>query len=82
MPKTLVTGIHGVEDPTKAGLVFVVAKGAKGAKEAGHEVAIALVGDGVIVMKSAVRDSIVPVGLPPLKELFAFAVGNKIPVYV
>ena len=76
MPKTLVTGTHGVEDPTKAGLVFVVAK------EAGHEVAIALVGDGVIVMKSAVRDSIVPVGLPPLKELFAFAVGNKIPVFV
>ena len=79
MPKTLVTGTHGVEDPTKAGLVFVVAKGAK---EAGHEVAIALVGDGVIVMKSAVRDSIVPVGLPPLKELFAFAVGNKVPVFV
>ena len=79
MPKTLVTGMHGVEDPTKAGLTFVVAKGAK---EAGHDVAIALVGDSVIVMKSAVRDNIVPVGLPPLKELFAFAVDNKIPVYV
>ena len=79
MPKTLVAGMHGVEDPTKAGLTFVVAKGAK---EAGHDVAIALVGDSVIVMKSAVRDNIVPVGLPPLKELFAFAVDNKIPVYV
>ncbi len=79
MAKILFTGVHGVEDPTKAGLTFVAAKGAK---ESGHEVSVALLGDGVIVMKSEIRNSILPVGLPALKELFQFAVDNKIPVYV
>ena len=79
MAKILFTGLHGVEDPTKAGLTFVAAKGAK---EAGHEVSIGLLGDGVILMKSVIRDSVQPVGLPSLKELFQFAADNKLPVYV
>ena len=79
MAKILITGVHGVEDPTKAGMTFVVAKGAK---EAGHDVTIGLVGDGTIVMKSAIREGIVPVGLSPLKELFQFSVDNKIPIFV
>ena len=79
MAKILITGVHGVEDPTKAGLAFIAAKGAK---EAGHDVTISLLGDGAILMKSAIRDSIVPVGLPPLKELFQFSVDNKVPIFV
>ena len=79
MAKILITVVHGVEDPTKAGLTFLAAKGAK---EAGHDVTISLLGDGVIVMKSTIRDSIVPVGLPPLKELVQFSVDNKIPIFV
>lgn len=79
MAKVLFAGLHGVEDPTKAGLVFLAAKGAK---EAGNDVAVALLGDGTILLKQAIRDTIVPVGLPPLRELFQFTVDNKIPVYV
>ena len=77
--KILITGTHGVEDPTKAGLTFIVAKGAK---EAGHDVTISLLGDATILMKSAVRDNIVPVGLSPLKELFQFSVDNKMPIFI
>jgi len=33
-------------------------------------------------MKQAIRESIFPVGLPALKELFQFAVEHNIPVYV
>jgi len=79
MAKILFTGTHGAEDPTKAGLNFVAAKGAK---EAGHEVAVTLLGDSTLLMKQAIRDSVIPVGLPPLKELFQFTIDNKIPVYI
>ena len=79
MARILVTATHGVEDPTKAGLPFLTAKAAK---ETGHEVSIGLVGDGAILIQSAVRDSILPVAFPPLKELFQFVIDNKIPVFV
>ena len=48
MARLLYVGSHGVEDPTRAGLLFV---GANGAKEAGHSPLIALVGDAVLLMK-------------------------------
>ncbi len=79
MAKILITSTHGSEDPTRAGLPFVVAKGAV---EGGHQVSVAVVGDGTLLMKQAIRESIFPVGLPPLKELFQFAVEHNIPVYV
>ena len=69
MSKILITSTHGSEDPTRAGLPFVVAKGAV---EGGHQVSPALVGEGALVMKQPIRESILPVGLPPLKDLFQF----------
>jgi len=79
MAKILITATHGSEDPTRAGLAFVLAKGAV---EGGNQVSLALVGDGALLMKQPIRESIVPVGLPPMKELFQFAVDHKVPVYV
>ncbi len=79
MARLLFAGLHGVEDPTKAGLVFLAAKGAS---EGGHDVAVALLGDGSILMNKSIRESVMPVGLPPLKELFQFAVDHRIPVFV
>ncbi len=79
MAKILITATHGSEDPTRAGLPFVVAKGAV---EGGHQVSVALLGEGALLMKQPIRESILPVGLPPLKELFQFAVEHDIPVYV
>ena len=55
---------------------------ADGALQAGHEAAIILLGDAVVVMNDAVADSVQGVGLPPLKDLVAKAIENKIPIYV
>ena len=54
---------------------------AKGAKEAGHEVEIALQGDAVVLFNETVAENVQPGGLPALKELIAFAGSNGIPVY-
>ncbi len=76
--KFLYIGSFGSEDPTRAGLTFVMAKGAK---EAGHDVEIALQGDAVVLFNEAVAANVQPMGLPSLKELLAFTRTNKIPVY-
>ena len=73
-----VTGTSGSEDPTKASLVFVHAKGAK---EAGHEVSISLLGDSVVLLNPTVAKNIQGVGLPPLTELISYAKENGIAVY-
>ena len=79
MAKQLFIGTNGSEDPTKATLPFLLADGAV---QAGHEAAIILVGDSVVLMNDAVVDSVQGVGLPPLKDLVAKAISNKVPIYV
>ncbi len=78
MARILIISTHGSEDPTRAGLAFFLAKGAV---EAGHKPEIVLAGDASVLARKVVADSIVPVGIPALKELAQFAVDNKIPVY-
>ena len=51
--KFLYIGSFGSEDPTRAGLSFVMAKGAK---EAGHDVEVALQGDAVVLSNEAVAE--------------------------
>lgn len=79
MAKLLITGTHGAEDPTRASMPFHIAKGAK---EAGYDVEIVLANDAPVVLKDAVRDSLLGVGMPSLKELFQFAIDNQVRVYV
>jgi uncharacterized protein involved in oxidation of intracellular sulfur len=76
--KFLYIATHGSEDPTRASLPFMMAKGAK---EAGHDVEVALMGDSVIVFNETIASSVQGVGLPSLRELMQFARDNKIPVY-
>ena len=76
--KFLYSGTHGSEDPTRASLLFLQAKGAK---EAGHDVKIALAGDSVVLFHPTVAENVHGVGVPPLKELLAFAKDNQIPVF-
>ena len=73
-----VTGTSGSENPTKATLIFLHAKGAK---EAGHDVSISLLGDAVVLLNPTIAKSIHGVGLPPLTELISYAKENGIPVY-
>lgn len=79
MAKLLLTGTHGPDDPTRATMPFHMAKGAI---EAGHEVSISLMVDAPFVLKNELRDAIVGVATPPLKDLFQFAVERGVRVYV
>ena len=79
MAKLLITGTHGTDDPTRASMPFHLAKGAK---ESGCDVEINLAIDAPLIMKDGVRNAVQGVGMPPLAELFQFAVDNKIHVYV
>ena len=79
MARELFIGLHGSEDPTKATFPFLLASGAL---DAGHEPAIILSGDAVVLMNDAVTDSVQGMGFPPLKDLFAKIVENEVPIYV
>ena len=79
MASELFIGLHGSEDPTKATFPFLMANGAL---DAGHQTAIVLLGDAVVLMNNTVADSVHGVGFPPLKELIAKVVAAKVPIYI
>jgi predicted peroxiredoxin len=79
MGKILSVATHASDDPTKSTLAFMTAIGAIGA---GKEVSIALVGEGVYLVKEAVAKSVHGVGFPPMPELIEKVTKGKIPVYV
>ncbi len=79
MAKIFFMGSNGSENPTKSVFPFILANGAV---EAGQTAEISLFGDAVVLMKDAVANSVVPVGWPPLKEILATTIKNKIPIYV
>ncbi len=79
MAKILYMGTNGSENPTKSVFPFILANGAV---EAGHDAEISMFGDAVVLMKDVIANSVVPVGWPPLKDILATTIGNKIPIYV
>ncbi|MBI2359662.1 MAG: DsrE family protein [Deltaproteobacteria bacterium] len=78
MARILIISTHGSEDPTRAGVAFVLAKGAV---EAGHKPEVLLAGDASVLARKVVADSVLPMGLPPLRDLMQFAMDNQVPVY-
>jgi predicted peroxiredoxin len=79
MASELFIGLHGSEDPTKATLPFLMANGAL---DAGHQTAIILIGDAVVLMNNTMADNVQGVGFPPLRELMAKVVAAKVPIYI
>lgn len=79
MAKILLLSTQGSENPTRATLPWLLAKGAV---EAGHEPRIVLSGDAAILAHRAVAESVQGVGLPPLRELIAHALEKKVAVFV
>jgi predicted peroxiredoxin len=79
MAKLIYIGSHGGEDPTRAGLPFV---GANGAREAGHEATVALVGDGVLLMKDPIAEATIPLGWSSVKELMKTAGEKRVAILV
>ncbi len=79
MARLLITATYGYDNSTRAAMPFFVAKGAK---EAGIDVGIALALDATVLVKPEFRKHVQPYGQPPLEELFRFVVEHRIPVYV
>ncbi len=79
MAKILFMGSNGSENPTKSVFPFILANGAV---DAGHQAEISLFGDAVVLMKDVVANSVVPVGWPPLKDIMATTIKNKVTIYV
>ncbi len=79
MARILFMGSNGSENPTKSVFPFVLANGAI---DAGYEAEVSLFGDAVVLMKDAVANSVVPVGWPPLKDIMATTIRNKVTIYV
>jgi len=75
----LLIGLVGSENPTRANFPFVWAAALK---TAGNDVRIELAGDATVLMRTAVADSVTPVGWPPFREALAKVVEHKIPIYV
>jgi predicted peroxiredoxin len=80
MAKLLYIGTHGPDDPTKACIPFHLA--VNGAVEAGIEADINLAGDAAVLIQDRYVDSVVPLGLPPLKELMESAKAKRVHVYI
>ena len=79
MARILIASTHGSENPTRATLPWLTAKGAI---ESGHQPQIVLAGDAAILANRTIAESVLGVGIPPLKELIAFAMEKNVPVFV
>jgi hypothetical protein len=75
----LLIDLVGSENPTRANFPFVWAAALR---EAGHEVRIELAGDATVLMRTAVSNSVTPVGWPPFSQALAKVVELKIPIFV
>jgi predicted peroxiredoxin len=71
---------HGPDDPTKACLPLHLA--VNGAAEAGIEAVVGLAGDAAVLIQDDYLNAVVPIGLPPLKELMAKAKEKNVRVLV
>ena len=79
MARILYVGTAGSDDPTRAGLPFNFAIGAL---EAGHQPEIFLAGEAAYLMKDSVTAAVMPVAMPPLKEMVDAVVARGVPIYV
>jgi predicted peroxiredoxin len=77
--KVLIKSAWGSDDPTKAAFPFLHANAFA---EAGHDVQIFLLGEGVSLMKTCVSDAVVPVGWPALRETLPRTNELRIPIHV
>ena len=80
MASLLYIATHGPDDPTKACIPFHLA--VNGAAEAGIDATINLAGDATVLIQDRYIDSVVPVGLPPLRDLMAKMRAKQIPIHI
>jgi predicted peroxiredoxin len=79
MARILYLGTAGSDDPTRAAFPF---QWAQGALDAGHEPEIFLAGEAVYLMKGSIGDAVLPVAMPPFRELLDEIIAQRVPIYV
>lgn len=79
MAKILFMVSHGTDDPTRAALPFVWAKGAR---DAGHGASIELSGEAVWLMRDTVAENAKGVGWPSVQELLGAVIAAGVPIHV
>jgi predicted peroxiredoxin len=77
--KLLFSGTYASDDPTRAVLPFLTAKGAA---ESGNEAEVFLMGEAVYLMKDEVADACLPVGWPKVGDVMRDVIAAGIPIYV
>ncbi len=77
--KILIKSAWGSADPTQASFPF---HHANAFADAGYEVQIFLLGEAVSLMRTAIANSVVPVGWPPVSEALTKVIAHKVPVHV
>jgi predicted peroxiredoxin len=77
--KLLYVATSGTNDPTKATIPFVLALGAK---TAGIDVELSLLGESAYLMKDDIAKTVHGVGFPPLTELLPQVIEAGIPIHV
>jgi hypothetical protein len=81
VPKSriLIKSAWGSADPTQASFPVPSCKRIRRSR---HEVQVFLLGETVTVMRTAVANSIVPVGWSPLAEALTKVIQHKVPIHV
>jgi len=79
MAMILYAGTFGSDDPTRAVLPLL---SAKGALEAGHEAEVFLLGEAVYLMKDEVADACNPVGWPNVGETLRELIGKGVNFFI
>ena len=78
--RTLYMATAGTSDPTRASIPIHLA--VNGSLEVGHDVGVVLAGDATELLKTAVRERLEGVGVPPVRDLLAKAQQHNLPIYV
>jgi len=79
MASILFVVTHASDNPTKAILSFEMAVAAA---DSGHEVSIALLADGVLLMNDSIAGNLQGLGTAPFAQALADTISRKIPIYV
>ena len=79
MSKLLISTTWGPTDPTRAGLAFTYAMVAH---KKGEEVELFLFHDGVLSSLKELREKMIPIGPPPVTEVWNYLEENNVKVYL
>lgn len=79
MAMVLFSGTYGSDDPTRAVLPML---SAKGTLDAGHEAEVFLMGEAVYLMKDEIADACHPVGWPNVGEVIRELIGKGVNFFI